>query len=122
MENLNEIEKKLNLTFPLIYKEFYLKCQKSVPKNMVGIDLYHDKYELKKWALELLEEDNAENFLTDKDIVFMMHQGYMFWYFKADGTENPNVYFYREMSLKPDLLTDLKTFLTDYPNVGIETE
>ena len=74
-------------------------------------------YELKEWALELLDEDNAENFLTEKDFVFMMHQGYMFWYFKANGIENPNVYFYREMSLKPDQLTDLKTFLTEYPNV-----
>ncbi|WP_298895143.1 hypothetical protein [uncultured Psychroserpens sp.] len=46
----------------------------------------------------------------------MMHQGYMFWYFKADGTKNPNVYCYRERSLKPNLVTDLKTFLSEYPN------
>jgi hypothetical protein len=122
MENLNEIEHKLNVAFPMIYKNFYLKCQKSVPRNMDGIDLYHDKKELKEWALELLEEDNAENFLTDNDFVFMMHQGYMFWYFKLDGTENPIVYFYREMSLKPNRLTDLKVFLTEYPKIKIKTE
>ena len=52
----------------------------------------------------------------------MMHQGYMFWYFKLDGTENPIVSLYREMSLKPDRLTDLKTFLTEYPNIKVETE
>ena len=122
MKKLNELEKKLNLTFPLIYKKFYLECQKSIPKTMIGTDLYHDKNELKEWALELLKEDNAENFLTEKDFVFMMHQGYIFWYFKANGDENPNVYFYREMSLKPDRLTDLKIFLSDYPNVGIKTD
>jgi len=122
MENLNEIEKKLNLTFPMIYKKFYLECQKSIPKCMVGTDLYHDKKELKEWALELLEEDDAENFLTEKDFVFMMHQGYMFWYFKLNGTENPSVYFYKEMSLKPDRLTDLKTFLIEYPEIKVETE
>ena len=122
MEKLNELEKELNLSFPLIYKKFYLECEKSIPKAMIGTDLYHNNNELKEWALELLKEDNAENFLTEKDFVFMMHQGYMFWYFKANGTENPNAYFYREMSLKPDQLTDLKTFITEYPNVGIKTE
>ena len=93
MEDLNEIEKKLNLTFPMDYKKFYLECQKSIPKGMVGTDLFNNKDKLKEWALDLLKEDNTENFLTDNDFVFMMHQGYMFWYFKIDGTENPSVCF-----------------------------
>ncbi|MFY8186646.1 MAG: SMI1/KNR4 family protein [Flavobacterium sp.] len=122
MENLNEIEKKLNLTFPMIYKNFYLECQKSILKSMIGTDLYNHKKELKEWALDLLAEDSAENFLTENDFVFMMHQGYMFWYFKIDGTENPIVYFYREMSLKPDRLTDLKTFITEYAKIEIKAE
>ncbi|WP_299306930.1 SMI1/KNR4 family protein [uncultured Psychroserpens sp.] len=114
--HMDTLEKELNLTFPSIYKKFYLECLKAVPKALVGTDLFHDKHELKEWALELLEEDDAEIFLTEKDVVFMMHQGYMFWYFKADGAKNPNVYSYREMSLKPNLVTDLKTFLSEYPN------
>ena len=32
----------------MIYKEFYLECQKSIPKSMVGTDLYHNKNELKE--------------------------------------------------------------------------
>ncbi|GAA3619799.1 hypothetical protein [Flavivirga jejuensis] len=62
----------------------------------------------------LLEEDNAKNFLANNDFVFMMHQGYMFWHFKADGNENPDVYFYQEQSLIPDKKTDLKSFLENY--------
>ncbi|MCD2259505.1 SMI1/KNR4 family protein [Psychroserpens luteolus] len=116
MKKLDTLEKEGHLIFPSIYKAFYLECLKVVPKTLVGTDLFHDKHELKAWALELLEEDNAEIFLTEKDVVFMMHQGYMFWYFKADGTKNPNVYFYEEMSLKPTLVTDLKTFLSEYLN------
>mgnify|MGYP001792536543 CR=1 FL=1 len=117
MDKLNELEKRLNISLPLIYKEFYLECEKSIPRKMIGTDLYNNKNELKEWASELLEEDNAVNFLTEKDFVFMMHQGYMFWYFNANGTENPNVFFYREMSLKPDKITDLKTFLIKYPEI-----
>ena len=115
MKKLKELERELNLTFPSIYKKFFLECLKTIPKGMVGTDLYHNKNELKDWAVELLEEDNAENFLTDNDFVFMMHQGSMFWSFTADGTDNSSVYYYREMSLIPDKLTDLKTFLSEYP-------
>ncbi|WP_298899636.1 SMI1/KNR4 family protein [uncultured Psychroserpens sp.] len=116
MKKLDALEKEGHLIFPSIYKAFYLECLKAVPKGLVGTDLYYNRKELNQWALELLEEDDAEIFLTEKDVVFMMHQGYMFWYFKADGAKNPNVYSYREMSLKPTLVTDLKTFLSEYPN------
>ncbi|MCK8520401.1 SMI1/KNR4 family protein [Aquimarina sp. D1M17] len=114
MDELSKLEKEQNLTLPVIYKKFYKRCKKSTPKEIVGTDLFNDRKELKEWALELLKEDNTNNFLSDKDFVFMMHQGYMFWYFKADGAENPDVYFYREMGLKPDRLTDLRTFLSKY--------
>ncbi|WP_203296722.1 SMI1/KNR4 family protein [Luteirhabdus pelagi] len=117
MDKLIELEKRLRISLPLIYKRFFLECEKAIPKNLIGTDLYNQRSDLKEWALELLEEDNAENFLTEKDFVFMMHQGYMFWYFRANGTENPNVFYYREMSLEPDKLTDLKTFLTEYPKI-----
>lgn len=97
----------------MAYKEFYIKSKTSHPKKLIGTDLFSNDNKLKEGALELLEEDNAKNFLTDKDFIFMMHQGYMFWYFKADGRENPNVYYYMEQSLVPSKKEDLKSFLND---------
>ena len=47
----------------------------------------------------------------------MMHQGYMFWYFKVDGNENPDVYFYYEGSLQPDKKSDFKSFIKLYPKI-----
>jgi len=85
MEKLDKIEKESNFIFPLIYKNFYEKCKFSTPKGFVGTDLFNEYKELKIWALELIDEDGIENFLTDTDFVFMMHQGYMFWYFNANG-------------------------------------
>lgn len=114
--NINELEaleKELGIKFPLVYKEFYKKSKTFHPKKLVGTDLFSNNNTLKEEALELLKEDNAKNFLTDKDFVFMMHQGYMFWYFRADGNENPNVYYYIEQSLVPDKKEDLKSFLKD---------
>ncbi|MEK3794613.1 SMI1/KNR4 family protein [Paenibacillus sp. FSL R7-0204] len=52
--------------------------------------------ELKEWAVELLDENNFPKKLTDNQFVFMMHQGYMFWYFNLDESDNPSVYHYDE--------------------------
>jgi hypothetical protein len=59
---------------------------------------YHD---LNEGAVELLKDDGIDNFIESDDFVFMMHQGYMFWYFKANGDTDPIVYGYYEGKLKP---------------------
>lgn len=117
MNDLIEIEKTKGLKFPKAYKDFYEKCEKSTPKGMVGSDLFNNYKELNEWAVELLNEDNAENFLTEDNFVFMMHQGYMFWYFKANGNENTDVYFYYEGSLTPKKVCSLEYFIENYPKV-----
>lgn len=117
MNDLIQIERTQGLKFPKIYKEFYERCKKSIPNGMVGTDLYNNYKELKNWAVELLKEDNAENFLSNDDFVFMMHQGYMFWYFKANGNENPSVYFYQEMGLLPKKICSLEYFIENYPKI-----
>jgi len=105
------LEKELGLKFPSVYKEFYKKSNTSHPKKLIGTDLFSNNNALKEGALELLENANVKSFLTDKDFPFMMHQGYMFWYFRADGNENPDVYYYMEQSIVPDKKEDLKSFL-----------
>ena len=53
---------------------------------------------------DFLQEKNIENFLQRDDFVFMMHQGYMFWYFKANGDPDPIVFGYHEPNAGPDNL------------------
>lgn len=117
MDSLEEIEIAKGFSFPKIYKDFYKHCESSIPKGMIGSDLFNTYKELNEWAIELLKEDNAENFLDNDDFVFMMHQGYMFWYFKANGKENPNVYLYYEGQLTPKEVCLLKDFIHNYPNI-----
>lgn len=89
---------------PLTYLEFMYKAGNGI-EFLAGTD-YSMKYilELKEWAVELLNENNFSKKLTDNQFVFMMHQGYMFWYFNLDEGDNPPVYLYDE-SLD---LTDFK--------------
>ena len=69
---------------------------------------------MNEWAAELLSEDGVENFLQPDDLVFMMHQGYMFWYFKADGNPDPIVYGYFENKLKPEAMGPFSEFIKEY--------
>jgi len=51
---------------------------------------------LKNGAIELLEEDESDEALSDNDFVFFMHQGYQFYFFRLDEFPNPAIYYYGE--------------------------
>jgi len=114
MDRLSKIELENKISLPEKYKAFYRLCSLSIPASLVGTDLINNYSDLQQGAIELLEEDGVENFLDDKDFVFMMHQGYMFWYFKADGDPDPVVFGYYEGRLKPDNKGQFSTFIKEY--------
>ncbi|WP_340014390.1 SMI1/KNR4 family protein [Paenibacillus sp. FSL K6-1318] len=98
--NEDDILKLKNLSptkeLPLTYLRFMYKSGNGI-EFLAGTD-YTMKYilELKEFAVELLDENNFSEKLTDNQFVFMMHQGYMFWYFNLDEGDNPAVYLYDE--------------------------
>ncbi len=114
MKLLKDYEAKKNISFPSIYIDFFSKYQKKTPRGLVGTDLFNGVEDLNLWAKELLNEDNTEDFLKEDDFVFMMHQGYMFWYFKINKEENPTVYSYFEGDLKPTERGKFKIFIAEY--------
>jgi hypothetical protein len=114
MSSILEIERERNIKLPEAYKDFYDDCFYSIPPKLIGTDLLNDRPLLNGWATELLEEDRVENFLAPDDFAFMMHQGYMFWHFKADGNEYPVVYEYYEGRLKPDNLGLFSKFVKGF--------
>jgi len=111
LNKLTQIERENQIPFPEIYKDFYKRCSYSIPAKLVGTDLRNSFPLLNEWAIELLKENGVENFLLKDDFVFMMHQGYMFWYFKADGNPNPIVYGYFEGKSKSDNMGNLSDFI-----------
>ena len=114
MGKVEKLERKKGLVFPEIYKEFFRNCQSETPTHLVGTDLA-DKYpNLNEWAIELLEEDGANFALEPDDFVFLMHQGYVFCYFKADGNADPQVYRYTEGKLERESAGKLSDFLAAF--------
>jgi len=114
MEYLLRLEKENNISLPEAYKVFYRNCKSHIPEKLVGTDLLNNVPDLYIAAIDLLEENGVDNFLKEDDLVFMMHQGYMFWYFNANGDTDPIVYGYREGNLMPDKLEKFSDFIKEF--------
>lgn len=111
---LNKIEAERGIALPDVYKEFYSRCYWCKPTKLVGTDLVNKHSDLKELAEELLKENNIECFLEPQDFVFMMHQGYVFCYFKADGTPDPIVYRFIETETEPEQMGPFSEFVEEY--------
>jgi hypothetical protein len=114
-KRLKEIEREKNIIFPQVYSQFYDKCDYKMPDSLTGTDTINKNpgFDLNEAAEELFEGAGVENFLNENDFVFMMHQGYQCWWFKADGSLDPIVYGYLEGKEKPDNMGPLSKFIDE---------
>jgi hypothetical protein len=102
-EEVRTMEKQLGVSFPAAYKAFLLVLGRDGGPDFVGSDctLRHLPG-LRAGAESLLKSCGSPFQLPEKAFVFLMHQGYVFAYFVADGTtEDPPVYSYMEGESAP---------------------
>lgn len=83
---------------PGAYIEFMSVMGNGVGDRYMGGDscFMNEIYDLQQGAIELLEENESVNLLTDDDFVFWMSQGCMFCFFSLTEGDDPPVYFYNE--------------------------
>jgi len=93
-----EIEQAQGVKLPALYKGFLSTVGLGAGQLLVGSDFrYPDLLSLKKWAQELLVENNQPLKLPEKAFVFYMHQGYQFDYFDtADVRDDPVIFHFYE--------------------------
>lgn len=96
--SIARLEEHLGLPIPAAYRAYLAIAGASPPPELVGSDCHdHYLFKLHDWATVLLKESGEPFSLPDDAIVFLMHQGYQFFYFHADGTtDDPPVYYYFE--------------------------
>jgi hypothetical protein len=82
---------------PASYKAYLLIAGRRPPRGWVGTDCTIGILaDVRRWAEEVLRE-NGQPPLPGRAFVFMMHQGYQFYYFEADGrSDDPPVFYYME--------------------------
>lgn len=96
VDEVAELERSAGL-LPASYKAYLLVAGREPPSAWVGSDctLRHLPG-LREGAEELLRE-NGQPALPARAFVFLMHQGYQFFYFDADGeNDDPPVFYYFE--------------------------
>ena len=83
---------------PAAYIEFMSVMGNGTGGRYMGGDscFMNEIFNLKQGAIELLEENESMNLLTDDDFVFWMSQGCMFCFFSLTEGDDPPVYFYNE--------------------------
>lgn len=98
--DIAELESKFGVRFPTPYRRFLSRFGRddNASSSLRGSDYYVPVlFDLRSGAEELLMECGSPFALHPQDFVFLMHQGYQFFYFRADGTsDDPPVFYYFE--------------------------
>lgn len=96
-EEIEFLEEKLNCALPGAYKEFLQWMGHGAGMFLAGTDIFYEYIlKIQAWAKESLVETNFPKPLPDDAVVFMMHQGYQFMFFRTSDGENPPIYYYHE--------------------------
>jgi hypothetical protein len=90
-EEIEKLEEHFNIKLPDAYRDFLLTMGRGAGKLFEGSHFtYEHLFKLREWAEELMVEAKAEFDLPDDAFVFMMHQGYDFFFFQvSEGVDPP---------------------------------
>lgn len=103
---LSAVERHFKWKLPPAYRSFVLedellRTELHVPRG----DLAPDRLAANRdFADYLLKASKADYRLCDDDVVFLIHQGHQFWFFRCDGDDDPAVFRFREGEQRPTLV------------------
>lgn len=93
-EEVARVEAVHGQPLPWDLRVFLETMGRDVGGLFVGSDIgYPDLLEMRSYAHDLLVENECRHSLPDDALVFMMHQGYMMWFVRAD---DPRVFGWSE--------------------------
>ena len=102
------LEQAVGLSLPPAFRAYLRRCGKVPDEVFVGSDCrYGHLLHLREYAGRLLQENDRPFKLPKEAFVFLMHQGYQFLYFLADGkSPDPAVHHYLEGEEGPEQMSD----------------
>jgi hypothetical protein len=119
-QDIETLQKQLNCTLPLAYKEFLLWMGHGAGQFMTGsLFFYDDLQDIQLLAVEMLEEDEFPQPLPTDTFVVWIHQAYQFTFFRLTEGDNPPIYYYKEMQAEKTFQQTIKRF-SDYLTTEIE--
>ena len=105
-KEIAELESRFSVRLPSPYRRFLSRFGRDANASfsLRGSDYFIPRlFELRSWAEEMLRESGSPFALHPQDFVPLMHQGYQFYYFRADGaSDDPPVFYYFESRTQPE--------------------
>ena len=99
LSEIDELERDLGLPLPNSYKAYLaIAGNGNSARRYIGCDCHGDHLRnLRSRALTIMQESGVCAKLPDNAVFICEHQGYLCFFFIADGTsDDPNVYSYCE--------------------------
>jgi hypothetical protein len=97
-QEVEALGRQLGVVLPAAYQAFLLILGRDGGPEFIGSDCtVRHVPALQRGAVELLRRGGSPAILPEKAVVFLMHQGYSFFHFVADGkADDPPVFRYCE--------------------------
>lgn len=97
-----DLERSQNVRFPSSYRRFLADCGKGAGLFARDADFFYPKIRsLKSELQEMLDEEGIAFDIPPQAFVFGAYQGYQYFYFLCDGTDDPVVYKITDGSKHP---------------------
>jgi hypothetical protein len=105
-DEISSLEKRLNLKLPDAYVAFLATMGHGAGRFLRGTEALYGHVEvIREWAEELLTETSSTYTLPEDSVVFLMHQGYTFLFFRTSEGDDPPVYLVQESKPVPELVS-----------------
>lgn len=94
-EEVQQIQKQYKFTIPAIYVEFLKRMGRGAGQILAGTDVFYPEVlGLTEAAEEMMRREESSHLFPEDSVVFAMHQGYQFMYFRCSEGDDPPVYYY----------------------------
>ena len=95
---IDELQQHWDRDLPTTYRRFLAVMGREAGEFLVGTDVFLPYLRsMQEGAEEILAEAPTPLQLPADAVVFAMHQGYQFWFFRTSEGEDPPVYYYMEL-------------------------
>ena len=96
-DEVERLQNESGVKLPAAYKAYLLIAGQAPPSAWVGSDCACRHLPSLRTAAERILRESGRPPLPTEAFVFLMHQGYQFFYFVADGrSDDPAIFYYLE--------------------------
>jgi hypothetical protein len=102
---ITSLEESLGVRLPAAYREFLSEMGRSAGRLFLGSDAFYPTLrKLRGWANEMLRECSSQFELPNDAVIILIHQAYVFLFFRTSDGDDPPIYRFAERDELPTMV------------------